>query len=81
MSGVFQNIDPLLVRGENTLAGWKKGGGVNNFFFFLYNIQHCYCSVLYICKYFVLQSMRRIDWKDKVQDECMYYIKFHIFAC
>jgi hypothetical protein len=36
MSGVFQNINhesvpppPPLVRGEDTLAGWRGGGGVN----------------------------------------------------
>jgi hypothetical protein len=27
MSGVVQNIDPPLVRGEDTLAGWRGGGG------------------------------------------------------
>jgi hypothetical protein len=59
MSGVFQNIDPPpsppgecvlrppLLRGEDTLAGWRGGGGVN----ILEDARHS--SVLYICKYFV----------------------------
>ncbi len=60
MSGVFQNIDPPtpftarrvctpppLVRGEDKLAGWRGGGGVNS----LEDARHC--SVLCICKYFV----------------------------
>jgi hypothetical protein len=57
MSGVFRNIDPLtpwrcvpplLVRGEDTLAGWR---GVN----ILEDARHC--SVLYICKYFVVGAI------------------------
>jgi hypothetical protein len=41
-------IPPPLVRGEDTLAGWKGGGwGVN----ILEDASHC--SVLYIRKYFV----------------------------
>ncbi len=62
MSLVFQNIDPPppsppgecvplppppLVRGEDTLAGWRKGKGVN----ILEDARHS--SELYICKYFV----------------------------
>jgi hypothetical protein len=59
MSGVFRNIDPPpphrlasvyhppLERGEDTLAGWRGGGGVNS----LEDARHC--SVLYICKYVV----------------------------
>ena len=58
MAGVFQNIDldpphrpaseypPPLVRGENTLAGWRGGRGVN----ILEDVRHS--SVLYVCKYF-----------------------------
>ncbi len=54
MPGVFQNIDAptrsppgecvppaFLVRGEDTLAGWREGGGVN----ILEDARHC--SVLY----------------------------------
>jgi hypothetical protein len=64
MSGAFQNIDPPpphplasvypttppMVRGEDTLAGWRGGwgGGVNIF----EDARHS--SVRYICKYFVL---------------------------
>ncbi len=58
MSGVFQNIDPPhrpasvypppLVRGEDTLAGWRGGGGGVNI---LEDARHY--SVLYIRKYFV----------------------------
>jgi hypothetical protein len=60
MAGVFQNIDPPppdrpasvypppLVRGEDTLAGWRGGWGVN----ILEDARHS--SVLYVCKYFVL---------------------------
>jgi hypothetical protein len=69
MSGVFQNSDPHpsyppasvypppppLVggRGENTLDGWKGGGGVN----ILEDARHC--SVLYIRKYFVTVRFSR----------------------
>ncbi len=64
MSGVFQNIDPPspspssecvctppLVRGEDTLAGWRawRGGWRVNI---LDDARHS--SVLYICKYFVV---------------------------
>ncbi len=38
---------PPLVRGEDTLSGWRVGGGS----IFLEDARHC--SVLYICKYFV----------------------------
>jgi hypothetical protein len=38
---------PLLVRGEDTLAGWRGGWGVN----ILEVARHS--SVLYVCKYFV----------------------------
>jgi hypothetical protein len=60
MSGVFQNIDPPipvtaqrvctppLVRGEDTLAGWRGGWTVN----ILDDARHS--SVLYACKYFVV---------------------------
>jgi hypothetical protein len=54
MSGVFQNIDPQpspLVRGEDTLAGWRGGWGVN----ILEDTRHS--SVLDICKYFVLPTL------------------------
>ncbi len=59
MAGVFQNIDPPpphrpasvypppLVRGEDTLTGWRGGCGVN----ILEDARHS--SVLYVCKYFV----------------------------
>jgi hypothetical protein len=62
MSGVFRNVDPPpshrlasvyppppppLVRGEDTLAGWRGGGGVNC------SEDARHYSVLYICKYFV----------------------------
>ncbi len=57
MSGVFRTIDPPsphrpasvypLVQGEDTLAGWRGGGGVNS------SEDARHCSVLYICKYFV----------------------------
>jgi hypothetical protein len=36
-----------LVRGEDTLAGWRRGWGVN----ILEDVRHS--SVLYVCKYFV----------------------------
>jgi hypothetical protein len=65
MSGVFQNIDPpppsppgecvppcLWRRGEDTLAGWRGGGGANS----LEEARHS--SVLYICKYFVAKADR-----------------------
>jgi hypothetical protein len=63
MSGIFQNIDPSPLSrpgecvtpafgaGEDTLAGWRGGGGVN----ILEDARHS--SVLYICKYFVLAGL------------------------
>jgi hypothetical protein len=60
MSGVFQNIDPSppdecvpppLVRGEDTLAGRRGGGGVN----IEEDARHS--SVLYICKFFVIVTI------------------------
>ncbi len=42
---------PPLVRGEDTLAGWRGGWGVN----ILEDARHC--SVLYIRKYFVVKSI------------------------
>ncbi len=57
MSGVFRNIDsppphrpagvyPLpLVRGDDTLAGWRGGWGVNS------SEDARHCSVLYKCKF------------------------------
>ncbi len=57
MSGVVQNVDPPpphpppLVRGEDTLAGWRgRGRGVN----ILEDARHS--SVLYTYKYFVLAA-------------------------
>jgi hypothetical protein len=70
MSGVFRTIEPHpsppgecdcvppappLVRGEDTLAGWRGGGGVNS------SEDARHCSVLYICKYFVVEPIRRGD--------------------
>jgi hypothetical protein len=67
MSGVFQNIAPPpttpltarqvctpqpLVRGEDTLAGRRGGWWVNC----LEDARHC--SVLYLCKYFVVLNVR-----------------------
>jgi hypothetical protein len=60
MAGVFLNIDPPhpsppgecvpLVRGEDTLAGWRGGWGVK----ILEDARHS--SVLSVCKYFVGQT-------------------------
>jgi hypothetical protein len=56
MAGVFQIIDPpppsapgeyVLGAGEDTLAGWRGGWGVD----ILEDVRHI--SVLYACKYFV----------------------------
>jgi hypothetical protein len=55
MSGVFQNIDlpppslpgecvPFLVRGEDTLAGWRGGWGVN--IWENYVLACCFCALL-----------------------------------
>jgi hypothetical protein len=47
MPGFFQNSDPPpLVRGEDTLAGWRGVWGAN----ILEDARHS--SVLYVCKYF-----------------------------
>jgi hypothetical protein len=43
---------PPLVRGEDTLAGWRGGWGVN----ILEDARHS--SVLYICKYFVQRAVK-----------------------
>jgi hypothetical protein len=65
MSCVFQNIDPPpptarrvctpppLVRGEDTVAGWRGGWGVN----ILEDARHS--SVLYICKYIVVATLNQ----------------------
>ncbi len=42
---------PPLVRGVDTLAGWRGGWGVNS------SEDARHCSVLYICKYFVYQAI------------------------
>ncbi len=49
-ASVYPPAAPPLVRGEDTLAGWREGWGVN----ILVDARHS--SVLYICKYFVVQS-------------------------
>ncbi len=58
MSGVFRNIDPppppphrpTSMRGEDTLAGWRwGGGGVNS----SEDARHCSVLYMYICRYFV----------------------------
>jgi hypothetical protein len=66
MSGVFRNIDPPpphrpasvyppppppFVRGEDTLAGWRGGGGS------IVAEDARYCSVLYMFKYFVAHTI------------------------
>jgi hypothetical protein len=57
LSGVFRNIDPpppdrpASVWGEDTLAGVERGWGVNS------SEDARHCSVLYICKYFVVSAL------------------------
>jgi hypothetical protein len=72
MAGVFQHIDPPsphhpasgypspLVRGEDTLAGWREGWGVN----ILKDVRHS--SVLYVCKYFVAYNKKAKKLKNKL---------------
>jgi hypothetical protein len=50
MSGVIRNIDlpPPSPHGESALAGWRGGGGGS----IVEDVR--YCSVQYICKYFML---------------------------
>ncbi len=61
MSGVFQNIDPpphpltarrvcTLVSGDDSLAGWRGGGGS-----IFWRRQTQLCTLHYICKYFVIE--------------------------
>jgi hypothetical protein len=61
MSGVFQNIDPLtaspLVRGEDTLAGWR--GGVGGQYFRRRQTQ--LCTLHLYSKYFVMGPYDGID--------------------
>jgi hypothetical protein len=55
MAGVFHNIDPPPPSppgGEDTLAGWRGGWGVN----ILEDAKHS--SVLYVCKYLLCGSCR-----------------------
>jgi hypothetical protein len=72
MAGVFQNMTPHpphrpasdylppLVRGEDTLAGWRGGGwGVN----ILEDARHS--SVLYVCKYFVVPPLSSAGLKSQ----------------
>jgi hypothetical protein len=83
MSGVFQNIDPPppsppgecipgvhpppLVRGEDTLAGWREGWGVN----ILEDAR--YSSVLYICKYFLFYIVYSESVKIHEAPQCKQY--------
>jgi hypothetical protein len=72
MAGVFQNTDstsphrpasvypPPLVRGEDTLAGWREGWGLN----ILEDVRHS--SVLYVCKYFVTYNKKAKKLKNKL---------------
>ncbi len=49
MSGVFRNIDPAPPHRQETLAGWREGGGS------IYSSEDArHCAVLFICKYFVV---------------------------
>ncbi len=71
LSGVFQNIDPPpphrpasvspppLMRGEDTLAGWR-GGGVSIF----WKMPDTALSVLYIRKYFVIVMLSLLSTKN-----------------
>jgi hypothetical protein len=72
MSGVFQNIEPrppsppgecvvypqLLVRGEDTLAGWRGGWGVT----ILEDARHS--SVLDICKKTIKTTAKRRGFRS-----------------
>ncbi len=79
MSGVFRTIDPLtarrvctpppLVRREDTLAIVQSGWGVNS----TEDARHC--SVLYICKYFVVTKnvlSCLFNWRKIVAVEHMF---------
>jgi hypothetical protein len=63
MSDVFRNIDPPpLGQGEDTLSGWRGGGGVNS------SEDARHCSVLYLCKYFVPQAyLRSLNLSSQVK--------------
>jgi hypothetical protein len=80
MSGVFRNIvpppphRPATVRGEDTLAGWRGGGGgVKS------SEDDRHCSVLYICKYFVpptvlIHRLRRAEIARRGPIHLQYWI-------
>ncbi len=74
MAGVFQNIDPPppsppgecvypppLLWGEDTLARRRGGWGVN----ILEDVRHS--SVLYVCKYFVLNCNQVQTWLSSTE--------------
>ena len=72
MSGVFRTINPtnpltawrVCTRfggGEDTLAGWRGGGGVNS------SEDSRHCSVLNICKYFVSLSYDQVLFLPEIQ--------------
>jgi hypothetical protein len=74
MSGVFQDIDPpppfhrpasAFGAGEDTLAGWRGGWGVN----ILEDARHS--SELYLCKYFVGGGgqFRELQWNHADNDK------------
>jgi hypothetical protein len=78
MSGVFidpsppgECVPPPLVRGEDKLAGWRGGGGVNS------SVDARHCSVLYICKYFVPRgdSLGKTQITPPVLESAEKYIK------
>jgi hypothetical protein len=82
MSGVFRNIDPLPTpslpgecvppgfgAGEDTLAGWRGGGGVS----IVRKTLDTALYSTYICKYFVQISFRKFDTnmpRPALQGQC-----------
>jgi len=64
MSGVFQNIDPS-PPGECVPPAFNAGGGHTHWAergWGVYSLEDArHCSVLYMCKYFVIQTFNPYD--------------------
>ncbi len=65
---------PPLVQGEDTLAGWREGGGsiLNS------SADARYCSVLYICRYFVSTPLGCLAQQAARRQSCGNFVRQHL---